>query len=339
MNQIRGSQSISFGEAPYLISSACVAGSKEAEGPLGKLFDMVNQDDLFGAKTWEEAESTMQKEACVLALGKAHMDAKHVRYLYGGDLLRQGIATSMGVEELQIPMFGLYGACSTSGEALALSAMSVAAGYGEYMLAVTSSHFGSAEKEFRFPLGYASQRPLSASWTVTGSGACVLGKTKSRVKITGATTGKIIDYGLKDNQNMGACMAPAACDTIAQNLVDFNREPADYDRIVTGDLGVVGREILLELLKKKGYDISEQHSDCGMLIFDPAKQDTGAGGSGCGCAASVLAEYLLPKLENGEWKRILFVPTGALMSKVSFQEGSSVPGIAQAVVIEREEDV
>ena len=151
--------------------------------------------------------------------------------------------------------------------------------------------------------------------------------------------GKIIDYGLKDNQNMGACMAPAACDTIAQNLVDFNREPADYDRIVTGDLGVVGREILLELLKKKGYDISEQHSDCGMLIFDPAKQDTGAGGSGCGCAASVLAEYLLPKLENGEWKRILFVPTGALMSKVSFQEGSSVPGIAQAVVIEREEDV
>ena len=155
---------------------------------------------------------------------------------------------------------------------------------------------------------------------MTGSGACVLGKTKSRVKITGATTGKIIDYGLKDNQNMGACMAPAACDTIAQNLVDFNREPADYDRIVTGDLGVVGREILLELLKKKGYDISEQHSDCG-------------------CAASVLAEYLLPKLENGEWKRILFVPTGALMSKVSFQEGSSVPGIAQAVVIEREEDV
>ena len=152
MNQIRGSQSISFGEAPYLISSACVAGSKEAEGPLGKLFDMVNQDDLFGAKTWEEAESTMQKEACVLALGKAHVDAKHVRYLYGGDLLRQGIATSMGVEELQIPMFGLYGACSTSGEALALSAMSVAAGYGEYMLAVTSSHFGSAEKEFRFPL-------------------------------------------------------------------------------------------------------------------------------------------------------------------------------------------
>ena len=176
----------------------------------------------------------MQKEACVLALGKAHMDAKHVRYLYGGDLLRQGIATSMGVEELQIPMFGLYGACSTSGEALALSAMSVAAGYGEYMLAVTSSHFGSAEKEFRFPLGYASQRPLSASWTVTGSGAFLVGRQKSHVRITGVTVGKIVDYGLKDSQNMGACMAPAAADTILTNLKDFGRSPTSYDRIITG---------------------------------------------------------------------------------------------------------
>ena len=193
MNQIRGSQSIQFSQAPFLISSASVAGSKESQGPLGKLFDMVNEDDLFGAKTWEEAESTMQKEACVLALGKAHLEAKKVRYLYGGDLLRQGIATSMGVEALQIPMFGLYGACSTSGEALALSAMSVAAGYGEYMLAVTSSHFGSAEKEFRFPLGYANQRPLSAHWTVTGSGAFLVGIQKSHVRITGVTIGKIED--------------------------------------------------------------------------------------------------------------------------------------------------
>ena len=274
MNQIRGSQSISFGEAPYLISSACVAGSKEAEGPLGKLFDMVNQDDLFGAKTWEEAESTMQKEACVLALGKAHMDAKHVRYLYGGDLLRQGIATSMGVEELQIPMFGLYGACSTSGEALALSAMSVAAGYGEYMLAVTSSHFGSAEKEFRFPLGYASQRPLSASWTVTGSGAFLVGRQKSHVRITGVTVGKIVDYGLKDSQNMGACMAPAAADTILTNLKDFGRSPTSYDRIITGDLGYIGQSILLDFMSKNGHQMRDRHLDCGMKIFDQEKQDT-----------------------------------------------------------------
>ena len=339
MNQRVGRSSIRLAQPVCVIAGAAIVGKKEGEGPLGALFDMVGEDDLFGCKTWEEAESNLQKDAVYMVMEKAGWKAEDVSYLFAGDLLGQCIATSFGISAYNIPLFGVYGACSTCGEALTLGAVMAAGGYAEHVVCVTSSHFASAEKEFRFPLDYGNQRPLSASWTVTGSGACVLGKTKSRVKITGATTGKIIDYGLKDNQNMGACMAPAACDTIAQNLVDFNREPADYDRIVTGDLGVVGREILLELLKKKGYDISEQHSDCGMLIFDPAKQDTGAGGSGCGCAASVLAEYLLPKLENGEWKRILFVPTGALMSKVSFQEGSSVPGIAQAVVIEREEDV
>ena len=207
MNQegcIKGAQSIEFTRAPYLISSASVAGKKEGEGPLGKMFDMVGEDDLFGADTWEEAESTMQKEACLLAMGKAHVSPKQIRYLYGGDLLRQGIATSIGVEGLNIPMFGLYGACSTSGEALALASMSVAAGYGEYMLAVTSSHFGSAEKEFRFPLSYANQRPLSAHWTVTGSGAFLVGTRRSHVRITGVTVGKIVDFGLKDSQNMGA---------------------------------------------------------------------------------------------------------------------------------------
>ena len=339
MNQRVGRSSIRLAQPVCVIAGASIVGKKEGEGPLGTLFDMVGEDDLFGCKTWEEAESNLQKDAVYMVMEKAGWKAEDVSYLFAGDLLGQCIATSFGISAYNIPLFGVYGACSTCGEALTLGAVMAAGGYAEHVVCVTSSHFASAEKEFRFPLAYGNQRPPSASWTVTGSGACVLGKTRSRVKITGATTGKIIDYGLKDNQNMGACMAPAACDTIAQNLVDFNREPADYDRIVTGDLGVVGREILLELLKKKGYDISEQHSDCGMLIFDPAKQDTGAGGSGCGCAASVLAEYLLPKLENGEWKRILFVPTGALMSKVSFQEGSSVPGIAQAVVIEREEDV
>ena len=339
MNQRVGRSSIRLAQPVCVIAGAAIVGKKEGEGPLGALFDMVGEDDLFGCKTWEEAESNLQKDAVYMVMEKAGWKAEDVSYLFAGDLLGQCIATSFGISAYNIPLFGVYGACSTCGEALTLGAVMAAGGYAEHVVCVTSSHFASAEKEFRFPLAYGNQRPPSASWTVTGSGACVLGKTRSRVKITGATTGKIIDYGLKDNQNMGACMAPAACDTIAQNLVDFNREPADYDRIVTGDLGVVGREILLELLKKKGYDISEQHSDCGMLIFDPAKQDTGAGGSGCGCAASVLAEYLLPKLENGEWKRILFVPTGALMSKVSFQEGSSVPGIAQAVVIEREEDV
>ena len=334
MNQVKGSQSIGFGESPYLISSGSVVGSKEAEGPLAKLFDMTNQDDLFGAKTWEEAESNMQKEACVLALGKAHVPPENVRYLFGGDLLRQGIATSMGVEALQIPMFGLYGACSTSGEALALSAMSVAAGYGDYMLAVTSSHFGSAEKEFRFPLGYANQRPLSAHWTVTGSGAFLVGTEKSHIRISGVTVRKIQDYGLKDSQNMGACMAPAAADTIAQNLQDFGRKVEDYDRIITGDLGYVGHDILFDLMQGKGYDIKTKHMDCGMTIYDQQAQDTHAGGSGCGCAAVTLAAYILPKVKKGEWKRILFVPTGALMSTVSFNEGASVPGIAHAIVLE-----
>ena len=346
---IKGSQSLTFANAPYLISAASVTGSKEAEGPLGKLFDMTSEDDLFGAQTWEEAESTMQKEACVLALGKAHVAAEEVRYLFGGDLLRQGIATSMGVEGLQIPIFGLYGACSTSGEALALAAMSAAAGYGEYMLAVTSSHFGSAEKEFRFPLGYASQRPLSAHWTVTGSGAFLVrsagtkagssarsaqNTAENHVRIAGVTVGKIVDYGLKDSQNMGACMAPAAMDTIVQNFEDMDRTERDYDRIITGGLGYVGQSILFDLVRGKGYDIRERHLDCGMTIFDQQTQDTHAGGSGCGCAAVTLASFVLPKIEKGEWNRVLFVPTGALMSTVSFNEGASVPGIAHGIVLE-----
>lgn len=369
MNRIiKGKQSLLFENAPYIVSAASVTGSKEAAGPLGKLFDVTSEDDLFGAQTWEEAESTMQKEACVLALGKAHVKADEIRYLFGGDLLRQGIATSMGVEALQIPMFGLYGACSTSGEALALAGMSAAAGYGEYMLAVTSSHFGSAEKEFRFPLGYANQRPLSAHWTVTGSGAFLVRAADaaapdaptanipaadlpeapsaapaeddistthvSHVRIAGVTVGKIVDYGLKDSQNMGACMAPAAMDTIVQNFEDFGRSEQDYDRIITGDLGYVGQSILFDLVRGKGYDIRKKHLDCGMTIYDQETQDTHAGGSGCGCAAVTLASFIIPKIEKGEWKRVLFVPTGALMSTVSFNEGASVPGIAHGIVLE-----
>lgn len=331
---IVGKQSISFEKAPYIISSASVAGKKEGEGPLGKMFDVVEEENLFGEDTWEAAESAMQKEACLLALGKAHMKPEDIRFLYGGDLLRQGVATSMGVEELNIPMFGLFGACSTSGEALALASMGVAAGYGESMLAVTSSHFGSAEKEFRFPLSYASQRPLSAQWTVTGSGAFVVGKRRSHVRVAGVTVGKIVDYGLKDSQNMGACMAPAACDTIACNLEDFGRTPEDYNRIITGDLGYVGQSILFDLMRGKKIDIKKNHMDCGMTIFDQNTQDTHAGGSGCGCAAATLSAYILPKIERGEWKRVLFVPTGALMSTVSYNEGESVPGIAHGIVLE-----
>lgn len=334
IQKTKGAQSIAFAEAPYIMSSASVVGKKESEGPLGKCFDVSDPENLFGEKTWEAAEGTMQKEACTLALGKAGLSPEKVRYLFGGDLLRQGIATSMGLEKFQIPLFGLFGACSTSGEALALASMSVAAGYGEHMLAVTSSHFGTAEKEFRFPLSYANQRPLSAHWTVTGSGAFLVGNKKSHVRITGITVGKIVDYGLKDSQNMGACMAPAAADTIAVNLKDFGREPEEYDRIITGDLGYVGQSILFDLMRKKGIDIMKNHMDCGMTIFDQQTQDTHAGGSGCGCAAATLSAYILPKIVRGEWKRVLFVPTGALMSTVSYNEGESVPGIAHGIVLE-----
>ncbi|HIT89161.1 MAG TPA: stage V sporulation protein AD [Candidatus Merdenecus merdavium] len=336
MTQTVGKQSLQFDKAVHILSGSSVVGKKEGEGPLGAYFDVVDDgdDQMFGEETWEEAESALQKEAAQLAIVKAKLTKDDIRYIYAGDLLGQLIATSFGLSQLQLPMFGLYGACSTMGEALSLGAMTVCAGYAEHVLSLASSHFGSAEKQFRFPLGYANQRPLSATWTVTGSGAFVLGTKGGKARITGITTGKIVDYGIKDSMNMGASMSPAACDTIFQNFQDFQRQPEDYDKIFTGDLGYIGQEILIKLLKDKGYDISKQHSDCGIEIYDRQTQDTHSGGSGCGCSAVTLAAHILPKVERGEWKRVLFVPTGALHSTVSFNEGQAVPGIAHAVVIE-----
>ena len=270
-----------------------------------------------------------------MAMEKAGLKAEDISYLFAGDLLAQGIATSFGISAYHIPLFGLYGACSTCGEALTVGAMTVAGGYAEHVVCVTSSHFGSAEKEFRFPLDYGNQRPLSASWTVTGSGAFVLGKDqKCKAHITGMTPGRIVDYGLKDSMNMGACMAPASADTLERHFEDFHVQPEEYDRIITGDLGSVGQTVLIDLLREKGIDIADRHMDCGIEIFDAEAQDTHAGGSGCGCSAVTLSAYILPKLESGEWKKVLFLPTGALLSKTSFNEGRSVPGIAHAVVLE-----
>lgn len=334
MDSMRGMQSICFYNPPYIRYSASVVGKKEGEGPLGKKFDLICEDPMLGEDNWEKAESMLQVKAAKLVLEKAKQQPQQVRYIFAGDLLGQLIATSFGIDELEIPLFGLYGACSTCGETLSLAAMTVSAGYAEQVLAVTSSHFGSAEKQFRFPLAYGNQRPLSATWTVTGSGAFLVSQKKGHVKIAGITTGKVIDYGVRDSLNMGACMAPAAADTIAANFVDFQRSPQDYDKIITGDLGYVGQTILLELLKERGFDISRQHMDCGIEIFDRKTQDTHSGGSGCGCSAATLSALILPKIEKGIWKRVLFVPTGALLSTVSFNEGESVPGIAHAVVIE-----
>lgn len=335
MSEILGKQSIKFENPPYIIASANIVGKKEGEGPLGKLFDIVGDDDLFGEETWEEAESAMQKNVATWAINNAKLTKEQIRYIFAGDLLGQNIATSFGLLDLEIPLFGLYGACSTAGESLSLAAITVSAGYADYAIAVTSSHFASAEKQFRYPLEYGNQRPLAASWTVTGSAAFVVSNQKSQIKISGITTGKIVDFGIKDSMNMGAAMAPAACDTIYQNLMDFNYQPSDYDKIVTGDLGYIGSDILIDLLKEKGFDISEQHMDCGKEIFDQETQDTHAGGSGCGCSATTLSAYLLKEMEKGKLKKILFVPTGALLSTVSFNEGQSVPGIAHAVIIEQ----
>lgn len=341
----KGRASISFPSPIYIQSAASIVGKKEGEGPLGQEFDMICEDSMFGCDTWEAAESTMQKETAILAISKAGLSTKDIRMVFAGDLLAQTAASSFGIAGMGIPFYGLYGACSTMGESLSIGAMTILAGAGNYVLCATSSHFASAEKEFRFPLGYGNQRPLCATWTTTGSGACILSsnppasdalRTKHHcTAITGITTGKLVDYGMKDSMNMGACMAPAAADTIVQNLTDFNRTPDDYDAIITGDLGAVGQHILLDLLKEKGIDITSKHQDCGLLIYDGDTQDTHSGGSGCGCSASVLAAHLLPQLLLGNLKRILFVPTGALLSKVSFNEGDTVPGIAHAVVLEQ----
>ncbi len=332
-----GEQSMKFPEPVFIRSSAAVVGKKEGQGPLGDLFDMVGEDDLFGSETWEEAESSLQRDALHLAMKKAGMNSTDLRYLFAGDLLGQSIATSFGLSQYERPLLGLYGACSTCGLSLSLGAMTISGGFAETVGCVTSSHFASAEKEFRFPLGYGNQRPLSASWTVTGSGAFVLGNSPGKAPrgmITGITPGRIVDFGLKDSMNMGACMAPAAADTISRHLEDFGRSPEEYDRIITGDLGKVGQRALLDLLLEKDIDISRQHMDCGIEIYDGEKQDTHAGGSGCGCSAAVLSALVLKMVEEGKWKRVLFCPTGALLSKTSFNEGKNVPGIAHCVVIE-----
>ena len=337
--RLTGSASMSFQNPVYVVSCASVVGKKEGEGPLGSKFDLVCEEPMFGEATWEAAESTMQKEAAALALGKAGLTPGDIRMTFAGDLLAQTTASSFGIAGMGIPFYGLFGACSTIGESLSLGAMSVAAGYGEHILCATSSHFASAEKQFRFPLEYANQRPKSATWTVTGSAAFVLGKEKGMAKITGITTGKIVDFGIKDSMNMGAAMAPAAKEVIRQHFEDFGRSEKEYDRIITGDLGTVGQKILIDLLLKDGYDISKIHSDCGIEIFDAESQNTGAGGSGCGCSAVTLSAYFLKQIDAFLCCRYFEgwhseKPTGALLSTVSFNEGMTVPGIAHAVVIE-----
>lgn len=332
----QGIQSVKFEEPPIICAAASVVGQKEGDGPFGDVFDQIESDPKVGGDTWEDAEGRLQERAAELAIQKAGCGKEAIRYIVAGDLLGQLMASSFGLAGFDKPLFGVYGACSTMGESIGIGSMLVEGGFAEYVLAMTSSHFASAEKQFRFPLGYANQRPKASTWTVTGSGAVVICKGDQKqgmAKITGITTGKIVDYGVKDTMNMGACMAPAAASVVAAHFKDFGTDPSEYDQIITGDLGMVGKDILIDILRSEGYDIADRYIDCGIEIYGRDAQAQ-AGGSGCGCSAVMLAGYVLKQLEIGEWKRVLFVPTGALLSVVSFNEGNSIPGIAHAVRLE-----
>ena len=327
-----GKQTVALAQPPSIAGHANVVGKKEGEGPLRASFDHIEQDDTFGEKSWEKAESAMQKMALASALGKAGRTAAGIDYLFAGDLLNQCIGTGFAVRGQDIPFYGLYGACSTMAEGLSLAALMLDGGFGEWAAAMTSSHFCSAERQYRTPLEYGGQRTPTAQWTVTGAGCVVLSREGKGPYITHVTTGKIADKGIKDANNMGAAMAPAAYSTIKAHLTDLGRPASYYDMIVTGDLGKLGKEIVKDFLSRDGFDVADL-DDCGTMIFDLEGQDVHCGGSGCGCSAAVLTGYLLNGMRSGKWKNILFCGTGALLSPTSTQQGESIPGICHAVAI------
>ena len=334
MSKKIGKQTVRLAEGVTILSAASTVGPKEAEGPLGKYFDQTVEDSFFGEKSWELAESKFVEKNMGLAIQKANLKAKDVDYILCGDLLNQCTGSTFGIKNLEIPFFGLFGACSTMGESMSLGAMLIDGGFANHVLTGASSHFCAAEKQFRFPLPLGTQRPPTATWTVTGDGAVVLSRKGEGPKITEITTGKIVDMGVTDANNMGAAMAPAAAALLKAHFEDTGRTPQEYDVIATGDLGMVGRQLVVELLKKEGYDMDSRYTDCGIEIFDAEKQDTHAGGSGCACSAVTFCAYFYPKLVSGEIGRMLFIPTGALMSPTSSQQGQPIPGIAHGVVIE-----
>ena len=328
-----GKQTVFFSTPPTIIGTAAVAGAKEGEGPLGKHFDTIVNDSMWGEESWEKAESKFMEQAVRTALDKCNLATGEIDYIFGGDLLNQCISTNYGIRSLNIPFIGLYGACSTMALSMSMAAMCIDGGYANKCVATTSSHFCSAERQFRFPLEYGGQRPPSAQWTATGSGCAILSSSGDGPKIDCITTGKIVDMGIKDANNMGAAMAPAAADTLVQHFKDTGRTPADYDLIVSGDLGSIGKDIVIDMLKENGYDLSKNYDDCGLILFDCESQDVHAGGSGCGCSALTFCGYLYKLLESGKYKHLLFMATGALMSTTSVQQGESIPGIAHAVSI------
>lgn len=329
-------KTFTFHNPVYIQETASRVGEKEGCGNFSKYFDAVSSDAYFGQDSWEKAESELMKTTVTQLLEKAEKTPDEIDVIFGGDLLNQCISSNYGLMPFGIPFLGLYGACSTFVEGLLSGSVTVSGGFAENAIAVTSSHFCSSERQFRFPLEYGGQRPPSAQWTVTGSGAALLGTTGT-FKITHATVGRIIDYGITDINSMGAAMAPAAIDTISRHFKDRNL-PSDYfDMVATGDLGHVGMQITREQLMLQGIDLSGRYMDCGDRIFDRKRQDVHAGGSGCGCCASVFCSYLWHQLKAGKINRLLLCATGALMNPTSCFQGESIPGIAHAVAIEREE--
>ncbi len=328
-----GKQTVMFQNPPSIMATSSIVGPKEGQGPLKDYFDIIIQDDLWGEESWEKCESKLQQEAVRLALSNAKIVESQVDYLFAGDLLNQIIASSFSARSLQIPFFGLYGACSTMTESISLGAMIIDGGYADKVACVASSHFSTAERQYRYPLELGNQRPLTAQWTVTGAGASILTSQGEGPYVTHVTTGKVIDPGIKDSNNMGAAMAPAAADVIVQHFKDTGFKPSDYDLIITGDLASIGKDIAEDLIKKEGYSISKVYSDCGVKIFDNEVQDTHAGGSGCGCSAVVFNGYIYKELLQNKLNKIMLISTGALLSPTSAQQGESIPGIAHAVTI------
>ena len=329
-----GKQTIVLDNKISIINTASIVGPKEANGPLSSYFDKCLEDEFWNEKTWEKAESKIIKETANLAIAKSNIPLTSIDYCFAGDLLNQCISSSFGLREINIPFYGVFGACSTFVESLSLASMLLDGGAGTNALCATSSHFCSAEKQFRFPLELGNQRPPTSQWTVTGAGAAVLSKNEKGPFITHITPGKIVDMGIKDANNMGAAMAPAAFDTLITHLEDTKRTPSYYDVIITGDLGYIGRDILKDLCKVKGININNNYKDCGVLIFDKLKQDTHSGGSGCACIASVFSGYFFKQLKEKKLNKILLIATGALMNATSSQQGESIPGIAHAISIE-----
>lgn len=328
-----GMQTVCFEKPPVIIATASIVGYLEGEGPLGKTFDLVVNDTYYGEKSWEKAEQRMMLETMQKAMEKAGLQVKDIDFMLAGDLLNQIITANFTARVLGIPFLGLYGACSTMYEGMALGAMLIDGGFAEKVLVCSSSHYSTAERQYRFPTEMGNQRPMTAQWTVTGTGAAVLAREGSGPVITHATVGKVVDLGQGDAQNMGAAMAPAAADTITCHLQDTARQPDYYDLIITGDLGAYGKKLAEKLVTQYGYDISDRYTDCGILIYSAA-QDVHAGGSGCGCSAVVTCGYLMESLRSGKYKRLLGIGTGALLSPCSVQQGETVPGIGHAVAIE-----